>query len=87
MLEELQTMQSIEMEVVLREREWIEGGLAALAEDIGAHPVETQEGRFRRAATFPGQRKYGAGALRKSGTDRRELLRSTAQLLWKARKA
>jgi hypothetical protein len=43
MLEELQTMQSIEMEVVLREREWIEGGLAALAEDIGAHPVETQE--------------------------------------------
>lgn len=44
MLEELQTMQSIEMEVVLREREWIEGGLAALAEDIGAHPVETQEG-------------------------------------------
>lgn len=44
MLQELQTMQSIETEVVSREREWIEGGLAALAEDISAHLVETQKG-------------------------------------------
>ncbi|OCL02927.1 hypothetical protein AOQ84DRAFT_303772 [Glonium stellatum] len=44
MLQELRIMQTIEAEVVSRERGWIEGGLAALAEDITAHLMDTQEG-------------------------------------------
>ncbi|OCK85411.1 hypothetical protein K432DRAFT_318321 [Lepidopterella palustris CBS 459.81] len=42
MLQELQIMQSIEADVISREREWIEEGLAAIAGDIGAHLIETE---------------------------------------------
>ncbi|KAF2184745.1 hypothetical protein K469DRAFT_666088 [Zopfia rhizophila CBS 207.26] len=44
MLDELQTMQTIEMGVVARGKEWVEDGLQAIAQDIGAHLVETKEG-------------------------------------------
>ncbi|KAF2488324.1 hypothetical protein BU16DRAFT_532343 [Lophium mytilinum] len=44
MLQQLGMMRKVETDVVSKEREWIEQGLLAIAEDIGSHLVVAQDG-------------------------------------------